>query len=84
MSRYNIPAIEPDKRNKSGIPGVCLEKLKDGHGMRSKMYYLGYYNLNGKKYRKNFSISKHGKDEAMRLAIEFRKKGLKKIHKFAK
>ena len=50
--------------NTTGIKGVTYES--------GKRYKAEWYDLNGKKRSKSFSIAKYGEQEALRLAIEYR------------
>lgn len=80
MSRYNKPAINPGKDNKSGFPGVFLTKSKGRNGQYKFWYFVGCYTLNGKRKRKFFSTSEYGYEKAKDLAIAFRENGLKQIY----
>lgn len=50
--------------NSTGIKGITYEK--------GKRYKAEWYDLEGRKHSKSFSINKYGEEEAKRLAIEFR------------
>ena len=53
------------RNNKSGITGVCLHDGKKG-------WVAHWYDNNGKLRSKYFSLNKYGKNEAKRLAINYR------------
>lgn len=65
-----------DKRNTSGRTGVRYEKDKYGN----IICVVGEFYVKGKRHRKTFSINKYGKNEAYRLAEEFRIEGEKKYN----
>lgn len=60
----NIRNASLRKDNSTGTKGITYEK--------GKRYKAEWCDLNGKKHSKSFSINKYGKEEAKRLATEFR------------
>lgn len=61
-------------RSNTGIQGVRLERLNG--------YRASFNDTDGKYKCKYFSIKEHGKEEAKRLAIEWRKEKTKDIEKY--
>jgi hypothetical protein len=64
-----------NKAKMSGIPcGVQFRSYPDGRDV-----WIGHIKQDGKKYSKEFSVSKYGSDEAKRMAIEYRKELCKRF-----
>lgn len=59
--------------------GVTEYKTKDKNGNVTFHCYGSYYDDMGIEHRKSFSFLKYGKEEAIRLAIKFRKEGLSNV-----
>lgn len=74
--RANSPGrrvVQRDKRNKSGVIGVCRTRKRNRNGTYSECYSVSWSpEVNIKKCR-TFSIQKYGEEEAFRLACELRK-----------
>jgi hypothetical protein len=63
-------------RNKSGFNGVTVVSKKN-----VEVYYAAYYyNSCGKLIKKCFNILKHGKEEAFRLACQWRKEQIEQLN----
>lgn len=69
----------PREGSATDIAGVFLVYKKAAYGRL--VYVVGsYYSEPYKKKRKQFSVRKHGMEGAIKLAAEFREKGLVKIN----
>ena len=65
--------VQRDKRNKSGVIGVCRTRKRNRNGTYSECYSVSWSpELNVKKCR-TFSIQKYGEDTAFELACELRR-----------
>lgn len=79
--KYSVKELaeNPSARNKSGIVGVRLHQQKDSRG--DYVYYYWYWvaqwtDGHGRRKTKSFSCHTHGDEEAFRLAVEARTKGV--------
>ncbi len=68
---------DPSPNNKLGIKGVYIEERKRMNGVTS--YAIGIWTDKCKTRKKHFSINKYGRDEAIRLAKEYRDREEKKV-----
>lgn len=69
----------PSKRNQSGIVGVRRHEQTDVRGDWGYTYSFWvaqWTDENGKRKTKSFSVNHYGEDEALRLAVKARKKGM--------
>ena len=71
----NMQNRKLDKRNNTGVPGVSYSES----GGRPR-YKARYQDENKKAVTKDFSIRKYGKEEAFRLACEWRLANLKRLN----
>lgn len=62
-----------DKRNTTGFNGVA-------YGCSKNNYRASYVNLDGSRIERSFSVSKYGEDEALRLAIAWRKQMIDELN----
>lgn len=79
--KYSVKELaeKPSSRNKSGIVGVRLHQQKDTRG--DYVYHYWYWvaqwtDGHGRRKTKSFSCHTHGDEEAFRLAVEARAKGV--------
>ena len=73
------PHQEPSSRNTSGIVGVRRrEAMRDTTNWIYYHYFweASWTDADGERQKRNFSVNKYGEDEARRLAIAARKKGV--------
>ncbi len=71
----------PSEGSETGVAGVFMVYRKAVYGRYS--YVVGsYYSEPYKKERKQFSVRRHGMEEAIRLAVEFRENGLNKTFRY--
>lgn len=63
--------------NKTGVVGIVKTSSLNN---RKPLYVAGYKGLDGKLYRKHFSIIKLGEAEAFRLACEWRKEQIRLLN----
>lgn len=63
--------LEPRSNTRFDIPGITRVKIADG-----RYFWLAYWDENGRKVQKKFSIQLYGEDAAKELAIKARKKGV--------
>lgn len=67
--------------NQSGVTGVCFTSVPNGNKTSTNEYYMAsVYLLDGKCSSKKYSISKYGKDEAFRLACQWRKERIEELN----
>lgn len=67
--------------NKSGVTGVYFTAVPSGNKISVNEYYMAcVYLLDGKCSSKKYSISKHGKEEAFRLACQWRKEQIEQLN----
>ena len=67
--------------NQSGVTGVYFTSVPSGNKLSVNNYYMScVYLLNGKCLSKKFNISKYGKEEAFRLACQWRKEQIEQLN----
>ena len=67
--------------NQSGVTGVCFTAVPSGNKISVNEYYMAcVYLLDGKCSSKKYSISKYGKEEAFRLACQWRKEQIEQLN----
>ena len=72
---------KPNGRNKLGINGVRRISIPNGSNTKINDYFeSGYYDTNGKYFRKKFSINKYGESLAKELALKFRLDAIRDIN----
>ena len=71
----NMQNRKIDKRNNTGVPGISY--LESGGKPR---YKARYQDENKKAVTRDFSVRKYGKEEAFRLACEWRLANLKRLN----
>lgn len=69
----NIRNCRKSVNNTSGVTGVNLKTTTRKNG-KSNSYWVASWQTHQKRLEKNFSVTKHGYDEAFRLACEWRQK----------
>lgn len=62
--------------NTSGVTGVMYERSNKGH----ERFIAHWTDLNKQTHTKSFSLKKHGKEEAFRLACEYRAKMIEELN----
>lgn len=70
---------KPSIRNRSGVVGVRLHEQKDQRGEYEYHYWYWvaqWTDGHGKRKTKSFSVHQYGDEEAYRLAVEAREKGV--------
>ena len=72
--------VRRDKRNKSGVIGVCRTRKKNRNGTYSEYFSVSWSPEYGSHKCRMFSINKHGEAKAFKLACEWRKKMEQEIH----
>ncbi len=65
------------KNNTSGVVGVSLGT---NNGVKGAVWTASYYNPQGKRVAKKFSVKKHGNEEAFRLACEWRSEQIRLLN----
>ncbi len=65
------------KNNTSGVVGVSLGT---NNGVKGAVWTASYYNPQGKRVAKKFSVKKHGNEEAFRLACEYRAQKIRELN----
>lgn len=81
LPKLNVHELSrtPSKRNQSGIVGVRRHEQTDVRGDWGYTYSFWvaqWTDENGKRRTRSFSINHYGEEEALRLAIKARKKGM--------
>lgn len=78
-NKTNLRNRSINKRNNTGITGVRFKtNIKNG---REVYYYAATWtDLTGKQFVKSFSFTKYGKEEAFRLACEYRSNKIKELN----
>ncbi len=71
----NMQNRKLDKRNNTGVPGISY--LESGGYLR---YQARYQDQNKKAVTKEFAVGRYGKEEAFRLACEWRLENLKRLN----
>lgn len=71
----NMQNRKLDKRNNTGVPGISY--LESGGYPR---YQARYQDQNKKAVTKEFAVGRYGKEEAFRLACEWRLENLKRLN----
>lgn len=67
--------------NRSGVTGVYFTSVPSGNKTSINEYYMAcVYLLDGKCSSKRYSISKYGKEEAFRLACQWRKEQIEQLN----
>jgi len=69
-----------DSRNTTGVIGVCHIAKKNNNGSIYESYAVSWRPKPGIQKCTSFSIKKYGRQQAFRLAVELRKKMLKRIY----
>jgi hypothetical protein len=64
--------LKPRKNSRSGIPGVSRYE-----GQGRGPFWLAYWDENGRKIQRKFSVSIHGEERARALAIKARRNAVK-------
>ena len=64
--------LKPRKNSRSGIPGVSRYE-----GQGRGPFWLAYWDENGRKIQRKFSVSVHGEERARALAIKTRSNAVK-------
>lgn len=64
----------------TGVVGVCLTNSLQRSGNYCKNYVAHWQTLDGKRKSKNFSLLVYGKEEAFRLACEYRTKMITELN----
>ena len=64
--------LQPRKNSRSGIPGVSRYE-----GQGRGPFWLAYWDENGRKIQRKFSVSVHGEERARALAIKARGSAVK-------
>ncbi|MBF0277997.1 MAG: AP2 domain-containing protein [SAR324 cluster bacterium] len=72
--------VRRDKRNKTGVIGVCRTRKKNRNGTYSEYFSVSWSPEFGVHKCRMFSVNKHGDAKAFKLACDWRKKMEKKIH----
>lgn len=70
--RSNLHNQRKYRNNTSGVTGVCRYSRKNILYDRTYYWQAQWYDLDGKKMRKNFNINKLGNDEAFSQAKQYR------------
>jgi hypothetical protein len=73
-------AEEPSVRNQSGVVGVRLHQQKDRRGEYEYQYWFWvaqWIDGHGQRKSKSFSVHHYGDEEAYRLAVAAREKGVR-------
>lgn len=73
----NMQNRKLDKRNNTGVPGISY--LESGGYPR---YQARYQDQNKKAVTKEFAVGRYGKEEAFRLACEWRLENLKRLNEY--
>jgi hypothetical protein len=74
-SKTNARNVSMSSRNKTGTVGVRVRNI----GERGEQY-IAFWRENGVQTDRCFSVSKYGKEEALRLAIETREIAIKRLN----
>lgn len=79
--KYSVKelSLRPSVRNKSGVVGVRLHEQIDLRGDFEYHYWYWiaqWTDRLGRRKTKSFSVHTHGDEEAFRLAVEARRKGV--------
>ncbi|NTW49676.1 MAG: hypothetical protein HGB19_08130 [Chlorobiales bacterium] len=74
-----MPVVVRNKRNKTGVIGVCLRTRQLGDGKISQCYSVTWAPEPGIQRCTSFSVAKWGKKEAFRKACELREKMIKEV-----
>ena len=68
----NVRNKKVDKRNKLNLPGISVNK--------NNTYKSSVSLLDGSRFSRSFSFAKYGKEEALRLAVEWRRDKLLELN----
>ncbi len=71
----------PTIRNRTGVVGVHYVIKTYGDGSRHKSYIGTYYPRKYEHSVKSFSVNKYGEKKAFKLAVAFRREGLRSLGK---
>lgn len=74
-----LPVVVRNKRNKTGVIGVCLRTRQLESGKVSQCYSVTWAPEPGVQRCTSFSVAKWGKKEAFRRACELREKMIKEV-----
>lgn len=69
-----------DSRNTTGVLGVCRTAKKSTNGNMNECYSVSWRPEPGVQKCTSFSIRKYGEERAFQLAVEHRKRMMKKIY----
>ena len=72
--------VRKDKRNKSGVIGVCRTRKRNRNGTYSEYFSVSWSPEYGTHKCRMFSINKYGEKEAFKLACDWRKQMEEKMH----
>ncbi len=72
--------VRRDKRNKSGVIGVCRTRKKNRNETFSEYFSVSWSPEYGAHKCRMFSVNKHGEAKAFKLACDWRKKMEQEIH----
>ena len=65
--------LKPRQNSRSGTPGVARYEGKPGRGR----FWLAYWDEDGRRVQKEFSISVHGEERARELAFKIRQRAMR-------
>ncbi|MBF0286772.1 MAG: hypothetical protein HQM14_03065 [SAR324 cluster bacterium] len=72
--------VRRDKRNKTGVIGVCRTRKKSRNGTYSDYFSVSWSPEYGTHKCRMFSINKHGEKKAFHMACDWRKRMEEDIH----
>lgn len=72
--------VQSDSRNKTGELGVSKSSKKAKNGIRYECYSVSWKPKSGNQKSTSFSIKRHGDEAALKMAIDLRRKMMRKIH----
>ncbi len=84
--KYTVKELadQPSTRNRSGVVGVRLHQQQDTRGDYEYHYWYWiaqWTDGHGRRKSKSFSVHQYGDEEAYRLAVEARKKGVQQANR---
>lgn len=72
--------VQTDSRNKTGELGVSKSSKKAKNGLYYECYSVSWKPKSGKQKSTSFSIKRYGDSEALKMAIDLRRKMMCQIH----
>lgn len=78
--KTNQRNVKLSSRNSSGKCGVCLNTCVSGSGKIYSYWQVQWYDLDGCRRTKYFNINKYGKDQAFKMACDYRQEMIKLLN----